>query len=263
MPDPAALGLPRLHLRRLGSTNERARMLACRGAAHGTLVSADAQTDGRGRQGRTWSAVPARSLAMSLILRDPPSLLALIAGLAVSDAVLACLPEARVAVKWPNDVLLERAVPWDAPARRGKVAGLLIEGRPQERWAVLGIGVNVAVRELDLAPELRHSAASMELEPQSIETVLHAVLEALQRRLEQPTDALLAGWRERDALYGRQVRWAQGSGRAEGIDGDGRLIVTQADGRRDRLDAGEVHLVAPAPAPAGAPTSWPASRRRS
>lgn len=58
-PTSASLGHPRLHLRRTGSTNERARELAIAGAPHGTLVTADEQTSGRGRQGRRWSAPPA------------------------------------------------------------------------------------------------------------------------------------------------------------------------------------------------------------
>ncbi|HTA04728.1 MAG TPA: hypothetical protein VK774_00055, partial [Solirubrobacteraceae bacterium] len=81
----AALGRPRLHLRRTDSTNDRARELALAGAPHGTLVTAAEQTAGRGRQGRRWSAPAHSALLMSLLLREPPQLLPLIAAVAVCD----------------------------------------------------------------------------------------------------------------------------------------------------------------------------------
>jgi BirA family biotin operon repressor/biotin-[acetyl-CoA-carboxylase] ligase len=79
------LGLPRLHLREIDSTNERARELAEGGAPHGTLVTASAQTAGRGRQGRRWEAPPGSALLCSLVLRRHDDLLSLRAGLAVAD----------------------------------------------------------------------------------------------------------------------------------------------------------------------------------
>src|SRR4029079_16171236 len=100
---------------------------------HATAFTAGEQTAGRGRQGRGWSTPPGTALALSLVIRDPDPLLSLRAGLAVSD-----LAGPRAPVKWPNDVLLDGR----------KVAGVLVEGRSQEGWAVLGVGVNAA---LDLA----------------------------------------------------------------------------------------------------------------
>jgi BirA family biotin operon repressor/biotin-[acetyl-CoA-carboxylase] ligase len=223
----AALGTPRLHLREVDSTNERARALAQAGAPHGTLVTAGVQSAGRGRQGRAWSAPPGRALLMSLVLRDAPALLPLAAAVAVADVV-----GGDAAIKWPNDVL----------ARGGKVAGILAEGRPQERWAVLGIGLNVAVRAEDLPAELRGRAATLGLEPAAVEPTLRALLAALGTRLAQEPGALLAAYRARDALAGREVRWQAGAGVAAGIDDAGRLLVDRADGTRTALDAGEVHL---------------------
>jgi BirA family biotin operon repressor/biotin-[acetyl-CoA-carboxylase] ligase len=223
---PAALGRPRLHLRVTDSTNARAHELAIAGAPHGTLVTAAEQTFGRGRQGRTWSAPRGRALLCSLVVRPAPELLSLTAGVAVADTVG---PEALV--KWPNDVLLDGL----------KVAGVLVEGRPQEGWAVLGVGLNVALREDDLPPELRGRTASLGLGPEAIEPVLERLLQALERRLAGPTEAILMALRERDALRDRIVGWSGGEGQAVGIDDDGRLLVQTADGVR-ALDAGEVHL---------------------
>jgi BirA family biotin operon repressor/biotin-[acetyl-CoA-carboxylase] ligase len=221
------LGSPRVHLRRTGSTNERARQLAAAGAPHGTLVTAGEQTAGRGRQGRTWSAPAGKALLCSLVLRDPPRLLPLAAGVAVASVAGA---EARL--KWPNDVLIDGR----------KVAGILVEGRPQEGWAVVGIGVNVALRAEDFPAELRDCAGTLGLEPSAIEPLLERLLEGLERWLGEPEGSVLDAVRARDALLDRPVRWASGEGRGAGIDGDGRLVVVTADGRV-ALDAGEVHLV--------------------
>jgi BirA family biotin operon repressor/biotin-[acetyl-CoA-carboxylase] ligase len=227
----STLGHPRVHLRRTDSTSDRARELALAGAPHGTLVTAGEQTAGRGRQGRRWSAPAGSALLMSLVLRSPPPLLPLLAALAVCDVA-----GEQAQIKWPNDIVLVRG------ERLAKLAGILAEGRPQEGWAVLGIGVNVAVRVGDLPPELHETAASLERPASELESTLRELLAALERRLAEPTDSMLAAWRARDALRGREIAWGAGQGRAEGIDGAGRLVVALGDGGRTALDAGEVHL---------------------
>ena len=230
------LGHPRLHLRSTASTSDRARALAIAGAPHGTLVTASAQTAGRGRQGRRWSAPPERSLLMSLVLRRPPSLLPLIAAVAVCDVAG---EDARV--KWPNDVVFVGA------SGLAKLAGILAEGRPREGWAVLGIGLNVAVRLDELPAELRSTAATLGESSDAIEPALTHLLAALTRRLAEPTEGLLDAYRARDALRGREIEWSGGRGRADGIDGEGRLVVALHGGGHTSLHAGEVHLrVAPA-----------------
>ena len=221
------LGAPHLHLRETGSTNDRARELATAGAPHGTLVTTDHQVAGRGRQGRTWASPPRRALLMSLVLREVTPLLTIAAGVAVADAV-----GAGASIKWPNDVLLDGR----------KVAGILAEARPREGWAVLGIGVNVALRPDDFPPELRVRAGTLGRAPEDVPAVLAVVLAALERRLAQPAERLLDAWRARDALAGRVVTWDGGRGTADGIDEDGRLRVRLDGGATTTLDAGEVHL---------------------
>jgi BirA family transcriptional regulator, biotin operon repressor / biotin---[acetyl-CoA-carboxylase] ligase len=224
---PARLGRPRLHLRATTSTNDRARELAQAGAPHGTLVTAAEQTAGRGRQGRTWTAPPGSAVLLSVVLRDPPALLPLAGALAVAEVA-----GAGAQIKWPNDVLLDGR----------KVAGILAEGRPQDGWAVLGIGLNVALRIEDLPPELHETAGSLGLEPADLEPTLERLLDTLERSLALDEATLLDAYRARDALRGREVSWTTGRGRAAGIDGEGRLVVELAEGGRTALSAGEVHL---------------------
>jgi BirA family biotin operon repressor/biotin-[acetyl-CoA-carboxylase] ligase len=230
VPDASPLGRPRVHFRLTDSTNARARALAVLGAPHGTLVTAESQSAGRGRQGRSWVSQPGRSLSCSLVIREPPALFSLIAGVAVAEV---CGSEAML--KWPNDVLL---------AGR-KVAGILVEARPQEDWAVVGIGINVALELDQLDEETKQRAGTLGLAASGVEPVLAALLGALGVWVAAPESEALAAVRERDALFGQPVRWADGSGVGAGIDEQGNLLVRMADDRTIALNAGEVHLVRP------------------
>lgn len=231
------IGRPRVHHCTTDSTNERAKELALAAAPHGTLVTADEQTAGRGRQGRAWLAPAGSALLMSLLLRDlgdAQAHLPLAAALAVCAA---CEGSASVSceIKWPNDVWIEGR----------KVAGILIEGRPQHGWAVLGIGLNVTTARAEFPAELRETATSLAAEAgnqPSREEVLGLLLRELEAAFAEQPGQILAAWRARDALRGRAVRWHGGEGTATGIDDSGALIVLTAAGRVT-LDAGEVHLL--------------------
>lgn len=241
------LGSPRVHLRVTDSTNERVRALALAGAPDGTLVTASEQTAGRGRHERRWIAPPGSSLLMSLLVREPSALLPLSSAVAVCDAV-----GGQARIKWPNDIVLVTG------GRLAKLAGILIEARPQHGWAVVGIGVNVAVRLEELEPELAADAAdsaagdsrgrsalpaaTLGLPASEVEALLGRVLEALAVRVEEPADATIEAWSARDALFGREIAWAGGRGQAQGIDGTGRLVVALPAGGSTTLGAGEVHL---------------------
>jgi BirA family biotin operon repressor/biotin-[acetyl-CoA-carboxylase] ligase len=199
------------------------------------LVTASEQTAGRGRSQRAWVAPAGSSVLMSLVLRDlgeGAPLVPLTAAVALCDALSGWVD--RLAIKWPNDVWIGGR----------KAAGILVEGRPQEGWAVLGIGLNVLSRIEDFPPELRDTATSIAAAGggrPTVEAVLAAVLGDLSRRLEQPAEAVLAAWRERDALLGAPVSWGDGRGVAAGVDDSGALLV-DTDSGRVTLDAGEVHL---------------------
>ena len=268
---PVGLGYPRIHLRRTDSTNERARRLAIAGAAHGTAVTAGEQSAGRGRQGRSWLAPPGSALLCSLILRDPPPLLSLIAGVAVCDVVG---DDARV--KWPNDVVLERLCPDEQTCldaqllsrRTGTRAGgnrrrAALRPRQARRHPRRGapsgrLGCARDRRECSCAPrelpaEVRAGAASLNalLAPSSL--FLNCSTHFATGSPSRP-DALLDAWRVRDALYGRVIAWdahspqSQGErGRAEGIDDGGQLLVRRegrdddgAQRRRGSLGAGRL-----------------------
>ncbi len=165
-------------------------------------------------------------------------------------------------MKWPNDVWICEREPLQGEGEAGKhdagssakpgvfgrkVAGVLLEARPPD-WAVIGIGLNVAIEPGEFPPDLRWPATSI---GQGVTTA--SALEAVNERLgwwaDAPPPAILEQFAERDALHGQEVQWEgagrdapAGAGRAEGIDENGNLVVATEDGRRLSLGAGEVQL---------------------
>ena len=236
-------GRPHRHYALTDSTNARAKELAEAGAPGGLVVTADEQSAGRGRQERSWFGRPGASLLYSALLHpyDGCPVLPLAVPLAICEAAEAVAP-VRCQVKWPNDVWIDER----------KVAGVLIEARPEKGWAVIGIGLNVAVPEEEFPPELRGQATSLaptEAEggidaggAPTVAAVLRELNLALGGWLEASGEEVLGPYRARDALVGRRVSWDGGTGVAAGVDGLGHLIVDVGGGAPVVLGAGEVHL---------------------
>lgn len=240
-----AFGHPHRHFRRTDSTNERAKELAIAAAPGGLVVTADEQFAGRGRRGNEWFAPPGSALLYSALLRpfgaDRAPLLPLAVPVAVCEAAESVAP-LRCQVKWPNDVWVDER----------KVAGVLVEARPEEGWAVIGVGLNVAIAPGDFPGELRETAASLlpteaenGIPPGGAPGILRALAalnESLGRWVSASDEEVLAAFRARDVLCGRKISWDGGEGTAEEIDQRGHLVVEQAGGERIALGAGEVHL---------------------
>jgi BirA family transcriptional regulator, biotin operon repressor / biotin---[acetyl-CoA-carboxylase] ligase len=228
-------GRPHRHFTLTDSTNERARELAQSGARGGTVVTATEQSAGRGRRERTWTAPAGKALLYSAILRpldERHALLPLAVPLAVCEAVEAVAP-VRCQVKWPNDVWIEER----------KVAGVLIEARPPD-WAVIGIGINIAIEPEEFPTDLRWPAASVG-HGATVKAALGALNDALSERVESPAAEVLDSFRDRDALAGRELSWegaGEGTGTARGIDERGNLMVETEQGERVTLGSGEVTL---------------------
>jgi BirA family transcriptional regulator, biotin operon repressor / biotin---[acetyl-CoA-carboxylase] ligase len=243
-------GSPHRHYRSTDSTNTRARELAAAGAPHGTVVTASEQSAGHGRQGRTWTAPPGKALLYSAIVRpleDRHTMLPLTVPLAVCEAAEQLRPDLDCKVKWPNDIHLEGR----------KLAGVLVEARPQDGWAVIGIGLNLFTEEHEFPSELRDRATSLFTGDRRTQErgsagpspqlsagppLLGPLNERLNHWLQAQPDEVLAEWRKRDALRGREVAWEGGSGVADGVDDRGFLLVVTPAGDRVAVGAGEVHL---------------------
>lgn len=232
---------------RTPSTQDVVRAAARAGAAEGWCCVAGEQTAGRGRQGRRWDTPPGAALLMSVLLRPPRAVaggVPLVGGLAVTDAIAALCPSARVGLKWPNDVLAEDG---------GKLAGVLAEvepAAPDGPAVVLGIGLNLAVDGFppEVAGASLHRLCGRQVVWEEMLTALLPALAARMRELERGGVAATVGaWRQRAVGIGSRVTVHTPHGAIEGIaagvDDDGALLVDSLDGgRRRRLLAGDVSL---------------------
>ncbi|GAA1592446.1 biotin--[acetyl-CoA-carboxylase] ligase [Kribbella hippodromi] len=229
------------------STNAVVAAAAASGQPEGLVVTAEYQSSGRGRLGRTWTTPPQSAVLMSVLLR-PTAVdasrwpwLGLLVPLAVAAAVRE-VGEIPAQVKWPNDVLVENR----------KLAGILLE-RVEGPAAVVGIGLNVTLRESEKPHEAATSLALENAATTDRATVLAAVLRQLATRYQSWVEAngdpavLLPEYRELSATLGRPVRveLPDGTfltGTARDLADDGRLIVDTRDGVH-QLAAGDVtHL---------------------
>lgn len=247
----SALGRPLTLLANATSTNNLAKDAARSGAAHGATWVAEQQSDGRGRRGHKWLSPAGEGLLFSVLLRLPCAparvpLVALVAGLAVRDAVARAAPGAPVRLKWPNDVLVDGR----------KLAGILVEAitsGAKVEAVVVGVGVNVHTRDFpeeiaDRATSVSRVAGASTNAPPERAAILADILAGLDRDVHVAVARGLGLLRARleaaDALRGGRVRNESGDeGTASGIDDDGRLLVRRDDGVLTRWSAGEVHLV--------------------
>jgi BirA family transcriptional regulator, biotin operon repressor / biotin---[acetyl-CoA-carboxylase] ligase len=234
-------------LEEVDSTNRRAMTLAEEGAPHGTVIIADAQTQGRGRLGRPWISPPGVNLYLSILLQrtlfiDCVTWIPLVTSLAVRRAVDA-VASLTTTLKWPNDVMAVRN------GSRRKLAGVLAESC--DKALVVGIGINGNMPLESFPLELRSSATSVLLEtgrPVNRERLAAAVLanaEQLYEDLLRRREAAMAAYRSACDTCGRHVRVELAGqspleGLAETIGPDGALGLRTPDGQLIELRAGDV-----------------------
>lgn len=230
---------------RTRSTNDDAKDLARAGAAHLTVVVADAQTQGRGRRGRRWEAEPGTALLASWVIRPslPPErwpVLPLLAGLACAEAVRARTGVAAD-LKWPNDLLVGDR----------KLGGILVEAEPPA-FAIAGVGINVSQAALPAA--LAGTATSIALEGGARldrADLLAGILRSFEAALAEPA-AALERYRALCATLGRRVRVLRDRDQMEGVavdvDAGGALRLRTGAGE-ETIAAGEVEHLRDAGAP--------------
>jgi BirA family transcriptional regulator, biotin operon repressor / biotin---[acetyl-CoA-carboxylase] ligase len=254
----------------LGSTNEAALARARAGEGGPLWITASRQTAGRGRRGRAWVSEPG-NLYATLLLTDPSpphraAELSFVAALAVHDAMVALVASAapavapRVAIKWPNDVLIDGA----------KSAGILIEGEGASGGVVAvaaGIGVNCAHHPRDLefaATDL--AALGLAVDPEGLFRVLsRTMLDRLaQWDRGNGFPATRSDWLQRAAGLGGNVRVLFGAreleGRFETLNAAGCLVLRLDDGTTQAIATGDVFPLQPSTAPRTPPSSLAGER---
>nr|WP_088284626.1 biotin--[acetyl-CoA-carboxylase] ligase [Ideonella sp. A 288] len=272
--EPLHPGLTVEVLAEAGSTNtvllERARL----GDTAASLLVAERQTQGRGRQGRPWQSAPGASLTFSLALPLAAadwSGLSLAVGLALAEALDPPVPGQtagqvpRIGLKWPNDLMLVQ--PDGLPHKLG---GILIESvaAAGQRMAVVGVGLNIVPQARSGLPvqalsqgyggvQALHPALDA---PATLARVAEPLLRALLAFQQAGFAPLRERYAARDLLAGQPVSTSLADlpeGVADGVDSDGALWV-RAQGRRHRVSSGEVSVRATAAAPAAATAGGPA-----
>lgn len=234
---------------RLPSTNTQLMQQAAAGAAHGTCVVAELQTQGRGRRGRVWQAGLGNSLTFSVLWRFDCGAGALSGlSLAVGVALMRALRELGVVgagLKWPNDILHENR----------KLAGILIELQGDmdgPSAAVIGIGLNLRLPEplrsaIDQAAIDLHSVAPQPVDAShGLGTVLRHLADVLEQFEQSGFESLRDEWVGLHAYENHPVRLSMPDGReiegvAGGIAADGALLVNTVEGLQ-RFAAGDVSL---------------------
>jgi BirA family biotin operon repressor/biotin-[acetyl-CoA-carboxylase] ligase len=226
------------------STNDRVRELASEGAPPFTVVTAEEQTAGRGRNGRSWASAASKGLWISVLLRAPNAetrpAIPILMGLAACRAVEQAAPGLTPVIKWPNDVLLGDR----------KVCGVLCEAGPGEHL-VAGVGMNVRHRPADFPDELRPSAVSLAMasgRDVSRASLAGALVSNIRNLLSgggpRLEESLLSEIGRRDALRGRRIGISEGpTGVATGIDEQGRLRVRLSSGERVDVVTGSVTIL--------------------
>jgi BirA family biotin operon repressor/biotin-[acetyl-CoA-carboxylase] ligase len=241
-------GRPLYILTQTTSTNDEVKALALRGAPAGTVVLAEQQTHGRGRQGRTFASPAGVGIYLSLLLRPTVDMahlpqLTLLVAVAVAEAITTVC-SVSVHLKWPNDVEIAGK----------KVAGILTEAilPPGELPVVIiGIGINVNTTLEQLPPALHDRVTSLALAtgtPVSRHQLIVCLLAHLEDLYHTFQDtgmtAILERWQHYGRISGRVVQFSHAAetttGQVLGLDADGALVVQTVEGRQERILSGEV-----------------------
>jgi BirA family biotin operon repressor/biotin-[acetyl-CoA-carboxylase] ligase len=221
-----------------GSTNDDLAAAALAGAAEGAWLRAERQTEGRGRQGRTWLSPPGNLYASTLArLRggDPPApSLALVAAVALHETVSAWAPAAEIRIKWPNDLV----------ARGAKLAGILLERAGDA--VVIGFGANLAHHPEGLERPVTSLAALTGSAPgpaQFAEQLAESFARALGAWRGSGLLAIRSAWLERAHPVGTALNTPEGDGLFDGLDESGALRLRLPHGETRLIHAGDVFLL--------------------
>ena len=233
---------------RVSSTNDLALQCGIDGAAEGTLIVAESQTQGRGRHGRKWLAPPGSSILASVILRhrlraNQVGLPNLIGAVAIATAIDE-LTDLSAQIKWPNDVLIQGK----------KVSGVLTEleyDRDRQPFFVMGFGININTTKADLPEELRASATSLRIESGReisrivlLQTILHRLEENYLRLKHSDIEPIIATANRLLHLSGNWIQLQTANeifcGQVKLIDQDGGLLLRDMSGKRRKFLVGEV-----------------------
>jgi len=251
-PGKRIVGSTAVCFRKTSSTNAAGLILAGMGAPEGLLITAEEQTGGRGRMGRSWHSPAGGGLWFSVVLRPKLPVLAAQAltflGAVSTAHAIRTLYGVPVALKWPNDIV-------HGGRKLGGVLTDLAAESDLIRHAVVGVGLNVNIPRSGFPAGLRETATSLlAILRRRVPRVplLRRILAEMDRRYAEMVSsgnsaALVAEWRELTPMIGSIVRVSHlghvREGTVSGVDPDGALLLRSPSGVVDRLLAGDVTIM--------------------
>ena len=235
----------------IDSTNSHAKLLASRGAPHGTVLIADHQTGGRGRRGRSFHSPASTGIYMSVILRPncaPAELMHLTcaAAVAMCDAVEESVGF-RPGIKWTNDLVFGKR----------KLGGILTElgfdSAGAVSYAIIGIGINCCQKPADFPEDIKDIAASLSavsgntVDRAGVAAAMMDALYRMDRMLLAQKNDILNQYRADCVTLGKEISAVKADGSvrhgvALDIDEEGGLIVRFAGGNTETVNSGEVSI---------------------
>ncbi len=240
-----------IRFKEVGSTNDIAVSLAEKGHPHGTIVIAESQSKGKGRLGRRWHSPPGSNIFMSIILRPelPPYDVTIMTFLSAVSCARAIRKETGVDVriKWPNDLM----------ASGRKMGGILLESKSERGriiFFVVGIGINVNMKEEDFPQDLKAIATSVFIESGKIcekgpiiEGITDEMFFWLDVLKKGDRAAIFKNWKALSDTLGQDVNVLTPNGliigRAVTVDEKGRLILKTKKGELKIISAGDVMVL--------------------
>lgn len=236
----------------LPSTNEKLYKLALSGAKEGSVVIADSQSAGKGRLGRRWFSPEGKNIYTSALVRpDMPASeaprLTLVCAVALHETIAGFISNnIEFGIKWPNDLL----------TRSRKCAGILTEMKNKRQavdFVVVGIGINVNLKQSDIPADLRHIATSLQIETGK-ESSREAIIQKLYFNIEKWYKEYLQNgfapiakaWNNYSIINGKQIKTSASSsvdaqkGIAMGVNNDGELLIDTGSAGIKTITCGEI-----------------------
>ncbi len=245
---------------KVSSTNSMAKDLAIKGVKNGSVVIADMQEKGRGRNGKIWISPPGRNIYMSIILRPKFSPedargMTMLAAVSAADAILeitSLMPQ----IKWPNDILINSK----------KVSGILTEMGTQNNiieYIIVGIGINVNLSEEGIPDDIKNIATSLSMELNKTQgknisgntrlisrnKLIISFLNKFDRYYEMflstGLSPVLQSYQKYFDMIGKDVEITlenrKVKGQVAGIDSKGALLVKTGENELEKIVSGELN----------------------
>ena len=241
---------------KVDSTNTLARDLASKGVKNGSVVIADCQEKGRGRNGKFWTSPCGCNIYMSIILRpkftpETAQGMTILAAVSVADAIVE-VASLQPQIKWPNDVLIGSK----------KVSGILTEMSTQNmtiEYMVVGIGMNVNITEKDMDDNIKNIATSLLIESEKtngstalidrnrlIASILNKFDKYYEMFLSTGLSSVLGYYQKYFAMMGKtieiNVKDRRVEGQVVGIDSKGALLLKTGENELEKIVSGEIYF---------------------